>query len=121
MRHAGAEARELPHGRLDGEADRPHGLVDRLDGVDGTVRRGIQLVELRVHPVDRSPNLVDHGQNLTFCPTNQRRKSVESYGEPEERPADADTDGDQEERQGRAGEISVRESKGHMRRLVGNR
>ena len=109
MRDAGAEARELLNRPFDREAHRAHGLVGRPDGVDGALRRRVQLVELCIHPVHRSPDLFDHWQNRTFRSPDQRRKSVESYGEPEKRPADTETDGDQEHGKREIGEISERE------------
>jgi hypothetical protein len=68
---------------------------------------------LRVHPVYRAPDLVDHRQNLTLCPSNQRRKPVKRYGEPEKRPADAHADRDQEDRESEVSKISERESENH--------
>ena len=51
----------------------PRGLNSyRADSVDSAVRRRIELVELRIHPVDRSPDFVDYWQNLTFRPSDQR-------------------------------------------------
>jgi hypothetical protein len=45
-----------------------------------------------------------------FRSPDQRRKSVESYGQPEKRPAEAQTDGDQEHGKREIGEIPERES-----------
>jgi hypothetical protein len=48
-----------------------------------------------------------------FCPSDQRRKSVESYGQPEKCPTKPETGGDQEDREGERGEIPEGEGDDH--------
>ncbi len=67
------------------------------------VGRGVHLVELRVHTVDRPSDLVDHRQHLALGSLDQRREPVERHGEAQKRPADTDPDRDQEERRARDG------------------
>src|SRR5262245_51420442 len=65
MRDTCREARELLDRPLHGEADRANRLVGGFDGVYGAVRGRVELVELRIHPVYRPSDLVDHRKNFT--------------------------------------------------------
>ena len=56
------------------------GLIRRLNGVDRTVGRCVELVELMIDPVHRAPDLVDHRVSLTLRSPDQRREPVERDG-----------------------------------------
>jgi len=66
VRQAARKPGELLHRRLDGEAHRPDSLVDCLHGVDRAVSCLIELVELRVHPVDLSEELAGSENDQTL-------------------------------------------------------
>src|SRR5262249_37829704 len=73
VRDARREAGELLHRRLHRVADCPHGLVDGHDGIHGAVRGHVELVELCVDPIHRTPDFVDDRKHFTLRPLNERR------------------------------------------------
>lgn len=95
----GRDAEKLFDRALDRVADRAHGLVDRDDRVDGTVGRGVDLVELVVHPVDRPADLVDHRHHLSLGSADERRHAAEDSGQLHEDEREDRAHGNQEDRQ----------------------
>ena len=113
VREPGRESGKLLDGTLDREADRTDSFVRRLHRIHGAVCRSVELVELQVDPVHRTPDLVDYRQNFTLCSPNQRRKSIESYGQPEKGPRNPETNGNEKHREGEIREISEGEGENH--------
>jgi hypothetical protein len=78
----------------------------------------VELVELRVHAVDRPADLVDHGQHLPFRSAQERRDAVEGRREPQERPAHSETDDDEKHGQRDVGDVSGGVGEQHGRRSL---
>jgi len=113
VRDTGRKPGELLDGPLHGEADGPHCFVDRADGVDGTVGRLVELVQLRIHPIHRASDLVDDRQNLLLRPSDQRGKAVERYGQAQEGPPEPESDRNEEDGESEIGDVSGSESDEH--------
>ncbi len=113
MRDARRGARDLLDRALDGEADGADGLVDRVHGVDRAVRCLVELVELRVHSVHRSSDLVDHGKQLLLGSPDKRGQPREGSAQPHERVAERESHHDQEDGQRDVRGVCGGEGEGH--------
>ena len=83
-------------GRVIAMRDRPHGRVDVIRDVDGTVGDEIYLVQLSIHAVDGSSGLVDHRENFFFQPLDERSKAPNGSAQIEKDEPEPETDDDEE-------------------------
>ena len=96
MGNALEKARKLLHRPCDGDRDCPHGRVDVIRGVDGTVGDEIYLVQLSIHAVDGSSGLVDHRENFFFQALDERSKAPNGSAQIEKDEPEPETDDDEE-------------------------
>jgi hypothetical protein len=84
----------------EGDRHRAHRGVEAVGRVHGAVRHAIDLVELRVHTIDRPSGLVDQGEHLFLQTLDQRRNVRDGCGQTDKHVREREPDESEEGAEG---------------------